>query len=147
MFTGLNALNLDTKGRIAIPTRFREKLNASCAGRVVLTQHPMDSCLALYPQSAWDDIAQQVAALSDADRAARMLKRRFLGQAVEMELDGSGRILIPVALRELVGLDKKAMLIGQMHRFEIWAASVWEEQQAAFEDMGEMPESVQSLAF
>ena len=147
MFTGRTAHNLDTKGRIAIPTRAREKLVASCAGRVVLTQHPWDNCLALYPEPRWEEIAQTVANLSDADKSVRYLKRRFLGQAVELELDASGRILIPGELRSLVGLDKKAMLVGQVHRFEIWADSVWEAEQSAPEPMDVMPDSVKSLAF
>lgn len=147
MFSGRHALNLDAKGRLAIPTRHREKLKASCGGRVVLTQHPMDSCLALYPEAQWDDIARKVADLSDAEPAVRHLKRRFLGQAVELELDGSGRILIPAELRELIGLDKQAMLVGILHRFEIWASDAWEAEQAKLGDTGEMPDSVKSLAF
>ena len=147
MFSGRHALNLDAKGRLAIPTRHREKLKASCGGRVVLTQHPMDGCLALYPEAQWDDIARKVADLSDAEPAVRHLKRRFLGQAVELELDGSGRILIPAELRELIGLDKQAMLVGILHRFEIWAGDAWEAEQAKLGDTGEMPDSVKSLAF
>ena len=85
MFNGRTALSLDAKGRIAIPTRFREKLSVSCAGRLVLTQHPWDRCLALYPEPRWNEIAQQVAGLSDANKQARSLKRRFLGQAVDLE--------------------------------------------------------------
>ncbi|MDF1821605.1 MAG: division/cell wall cluster transcriptional repressor MraZ [Alcanivoracaceae bacterium] len=147
MFSGRTALTLDAKGRLAVPTRQREKLNASCGGRVVLTQHPWDACLALYPEPQWEDIAHKVAELSDADVAVRHLKRRFLGQAVELELDGSGRILVPGELRELVGLDRKAMLVGILHRFEIWAEDAWAAEQASLADTGEMPESVKSLAF
>ncbi|MDX1590310.1 MAG: division/cell wall cluster transcriptional repressor MraZ [Oleiphilaceae bacterium] len=147
MFSGRHALNLDAKGRLAIPTRHREKLKASCGGRVVLTQHPMDNCLALYPEPQWDEIAHKVAELSDADQAVRHLKRRFLGQAIELELDSAGRILVAPELRELIGLDKKAMLVGILHRFEIWAGEAWEAEQAALEDTGEMPDSVKSLAF
>lgn len=147
MFSGRFALSLDAKGRIAIPTRFREKLNVSCAGRLVLTQHPMDKCLALYPEPRWNDIAQQVANLSDVDKAARTLKRRFLGQAVELELDGSGRILVPSELRELVGLDKKAMLVGLVSRFELWAEEKWEEEQEAMDETDAMPDSFSSLVF
>lgn len=147
MFNGLTALSLDTKGRIAIPTRFREKLSASCGGRVVLTQHPMDNCLVLYPEQRWEEIASTVAALSDAERAVRNLKRRFLGQAVDLELDGSGRILIPAELRAQTGLEKKARLVGLVRHFELWADSVWEAEQAALDDPDVMPESVKSLAF
>lgn len=147
MFNGLSALSVDAKGRMAIPTRFREKLQASCEGRVVLTQHPYDNCLALYPEPRWEEISETVATLGDADKVVRNLKRRFLGQSVEMELDASGRILIPTELRSLVGLDKKAMLVGLGHRFEVWADHVWEAEQAALDDTDAMPDSVKSLAF
>jgi len=147
MFSGRHALNLDAKGRLAVPTRHREKLKASCGGRVVLTQHPMDNCLVIYPEQEWERIAGQVAALSDATPQERALKRRFLGQAVEMELDGSGRVLVPTELRELINLDKKAMLVGILHRFELWAEDAWLAEQAKLDMAEAMPDSVKSLAF
>ena len=147
MFSGRHALNLDAKGRLAVPTRQREKLNASCGGRVVLTQHPMDNCLVIYPEQEWERIASQVASLSDATPQERGLKRRFLGQAVEMDLDGSGRILVPTELRDLIKLDKKAMLVGIQHRFELWAEETWLEEQAKLDMAGAMPDSIKSLAF
>lgn len=147
MFSGRHALNLDAKGRLAVPSKHREKLNASCGGRVVLTQHPMDNCLVIYPEPQWLTIADQVAGLSDADSRVRALKRRFLGQAVEMELDGSGRILVPTELRDLIGLDKKAMLVGILHRFELWAEDAWQAEQAKLDMEDAMPESASSLAF
>lgn len=147
MFSGRHALNLDAKGRLTVPTRHREKLSASCGGRVVLTQHPMDNCLVIYPEPQWLTIAGQVASLSDAEPSVRVLKRRFLGQAVEMELDGSGRVLVSAELRAQVGLDKKAMLVGILHRFELWSEDAWEAEQAKLDMAGAMPESIQSLAF
>ncbi|MDF1781570.1 MAG: division/cell wall cluster transcriptional repressor MraZ [Alcanivoracaceae bacterium] len=147
MFNGRHALNLDAKGRLAVPVRFREKLSASCGGRVVLTQHPMDNCLVVYPEPDWEKIASQVASLSDATPQERGLKRRFLGQAVEMALDGSGRILIPTELRELINLDKKTMLVGIQHRLELWAEDAWQAEQAGLDMAGAMPDSVKSLAF
>lgn len=147
MFNGRTALSLDAKGRIAIPTRFREKLSVSCAGRLVLTQHPWDRCLALYPEPRWNEIAQQVAGLSDANKQARSLKRRFLGQAVDLEMDSSGRILVPTELRELIGLDKKAMLVGLVSRFELWAEDAWDAEQARMDEDDTMPDSFTSLAF
>ena len=147
MFTGRTALSLDAKGRLAIPARHREKLMVSCGGRVVLTQYPFDPCLALYSEPEWETIATQVAGLSDSEPAVRKLKRLFLGQAVEMELDGSGRILVPTELRDLIGLDKKAMLVGILHRFELWAEDAWQAEQAKLDMEDAMPESASSLAF
>lgn len=146
MFTGRTALSLDAKGRIAIPTRFRESLQPSAAASVVLTQHPMDRCLALYPQARWEEIAAQIAGLPDALPSTRGLKRRFIGQAVWMELDSNGRILIPVELRELAGLDKTVMLVGQMSRFEIWSNSEW-QRQAEVDYGAVLSESINTLAF
>ncbi|ASK34869.1 division/cell wall cluster transcriptional repressor MraZ [Alloalcanivorax mobilis] len=147
MFNGRTALNLDAKGRLTVPTRYRESLNGACGGRVVLTQHPYDACLVMYPLPEWKDIARQVAAQSDAHAQVRALKRRFLGQAVEVDMDGSGRLLVAPELRSVVGLDKKAMLVGLMHRFEIWAEETWIELEQQNLDQDAMPESVQALSF
>src|SRR5690606_38706893 len=138
---------LDAKGRLAVPSKHREKLNASCGGRVVLTQHPMDNCLVIYPEPHWLVLADQVAGLSAADTRLQTPQRRFLRHAVEMELDGSGRILVPTELRDLIGLDKKAMLVGILHRFELWAEDAWQAEQAKLDMEDAMPESASSLAF
>ena len=130
MFNGRTALNLDAKGRLTVPTRYRESLNSACGGRLVLTQHPYDACLVMYPFPEWRDIARQVASQSDSHAQVRALKRRFLGQAVEM-----------------VGLEKHAMLVGLMHRFEIWAEETWNQLEQQDLDQDAMPESVQSLSF
>jgi MraZ protein len=147
MFTGRTALSLDAKGRMAIPARHREKLMVSCGGRVVLTQYPFDPCLALYAEPEWEDIATRVAALSDSEQAVRQLKRLFLGQAVEMELDSSGRILVPPELRSLINLDRKAMLVGVMRRFEIWEESTWTARNDTLDLSGELPDSIKTLSF
>lgn len=149
MFGGRTALNVDAKGRMAIPTRYREKLQETCDGRLVLTQHPFDRCLALYPEDAWNRVAQSVASLPDSSAEVRYLKRRFLGQAVEIEMDSNGRFLIPAELRDLIQLDKKAMLVGQITRFEIWSEAGWLEEQEKYQEITpeEMPVAVQELAF
>lgn len=147
MFTGRTALSLDAKGRFAVPARHREKLMVSCGGRVVLTQYPFDPCLALYAEPEWERIAEQVASLSDASAVERQLKRLFLGQAVEMELDGSGRILVPPELRVLIGLDRKAMLIGVMRRFELWEESTWAARNEPIDLSGDIPDSIRALSF
>lgn len=147
MLNGRHALNLDAKGRIAIPSRQREKLMASCEGRVVLTQYHLDPCLVLYPEHEWQKVAEKVAALKDANEGVRRLKRLFLGQAVELELDGSGRILLPQELRSLVQLDKKAMLIGLLNRFEIWNEETWAERNQVDGLADELPQEALDLSF
>lgn len=147
MFTGRTALSLDAKGRLAIPARHREKLIVSCGGRVVLTQYPFDPCLALYSEPEWEVIANQVAGLSDSEPTVRQLKRLFLGQAVEMELDSSGRILVPQELRALINLDRKAMLVGVMRRFEIWEENAWIASNDTIDLSGELPDGIKSISF
>ncbi|MEQ9510061.1 MAG: division/cell wall cluster transcriptional repressor MraZ [Alloalcanivorax xenomutans] len=147
MFNGRTALNLDAKGRLTVPTRYRESLNSACGGRVVLTQHPYDACLVMYPFPEWRESARRGAAQSDAHAQVRALKRRFLGQAVEMDMDGNGRLLVPPELRDVVGLEKRAMLVGLLHRFEIWAEDTWNELEQQNLDQEAMPESVQALSF
>ena len=128
MFQGATELSLDAKGRLAVPTRHRDSL-ASGNGRVVLTAHP-DGCLLLYPQLAWDPIRAKVQALSSFDERARWWQRLLVGFAEELELDGSGRILISPVLRKLASLQKQVMLVGQGSRFEIWDTTRWEEKLA-----------------
>ena len=147
MFTGRTALSLDAKGRLAIPARHRGKFMVSCGGRVVLTQYHFDPCLALYSEPEWETIATQVAGLSDSEPAVRKLKRLFLGQAVEMELDGSGRILVPPELRALINLDRKAMLVGVMRRFEIWEENAWVASNDTLDLSGDLPDSIKTLSF
>lgn len=146
MFTGSAALNLDAKGRLTMPTRYRASLVDACGGQIVLTQYPYDDCLVLYPRPEFMEIARKLSAQSDANAQVRTLKRRFLGQAVEIEMDGNGRLLVPPELRAVIDLEKRAMLIGQMHRFEIWKEETWLGADVTL-DPAEMPESVQELAF
>lgn len=129
MFQGATELSLDAKGRLAVPTRHREAL-ASGNGRVVLTAHP-DGCLLLYPQLAWDPIRAKVQALPSFNDQARWWQRLLVGFAEEIELDGSGRILVSPALRKLANLQKQVMLVGQGTRFELWDVESWEKKLAA----------------
>ncbi|HBC17842.1 MULTISPECIES: division/cell wall cluster transcriptional repressor MraZ [Alcanivorax] len=146
MFTGSTSLNLDAKGRLTMPTRYRASLNEACGGQLVLTRHPYDECLALYPRDEFMETAGKLSAQRDSSPQVRQLKRRFLGQAVEIDMDSNGRLLVPPELRAAIGLEKQAMLIGQMHRFEIWKAESWLEEDGTL-DPDALPESVQELSF
>ena len=128
MFQGATELSLDAKGRLAVPTRHRDMLAAG-NGRVVLTAHP-DGCLLLYPQLAWEPIRAKVQSLSSFDERARWWQRLLLGFAEELELDGSGRILISPALRKVANLQKQVTLVGQGSRFELWDTARWDEKLA-----------------
>ena len=98
MFRGVTQLNLDNKGRLAIPTKYREVLMAFCTGHLVLTVDPA-KCLLVYPQPAWEPIEQKLNSLSSFNPQTRSLQRLLVGNASDVEMDGSGRILVPSPLR------------------------------------------------
>ncbi|HJD44424.1 MAG TPA: division/cell wall cluster transcriptional repressor MraZ [Candidatus Paenalcaligenes intestinipullorum] len=126
MFQGSNALTLDAKGRMAIPTRHRDALLNHESGRLTLTRHP-DGCLLVYPRSLWEEKRQQIAAFP---MSARALQRLLLGNAQDVEMDGAGRILVAPELRLAVGLERGAMLLGLGGHFELWDAVELERRQA-----------------
>ena len=127
MFRGATALNLDAKGRLAVPSKHRDALQVQSAGRLVMTAHP-HRCLLLYPQPAWLPIEEKINSLPSFDSVASSWKRLLLGHAEELELDGSGRLLVSPVLRQLAGLEKEAMLVGQGSHFELWSMEGWRAQ-------------------
>ena len=148
MFRGGNTVNLDAKGRLALPTRYRGPREDRCQGQVVLTVHD-DRCLLLYPQPDWDEIERKLVRLPNQNKRTRTLQRMLLGHATELEIDKSGRILIPPRLREFASLEKRVVLAGLGNKFEIWNEDAWEqscgEWVADDSDAGEMPDSLESL--
>ncbi len=131
MFRGISSLNLDTKGRLTIPTRYREQLVELCASELVITAD-MDHCLLIYPKPRWLEIEKKLVAMPTFDDAARNMQRLYIGSAAELEMDGQGRILLPPTLREFAGLDKKVALVGQMNKFELWDEETWKSKQEAW---------------
>ncbi len=129
MFQGATQLNLDSKGRLAIPARHRDMLLSTYAGQLVLTANT-DSCLLLYPQPEWQPICEKLLKLPLNPRT-RALQRRLIGYAEDVEMDAAGRVLISPALRSYATLDKHVMLIGQGHKFELWDEAKWTAQQEA----------------
>ena len=125
MFLGVNTLNLDAKGRLAIPAKHRERLAESGGARVVVTVNPREHCLWLYPESEWRDIARKVSRLPTLKRQNQLLQRLLLGHATELEMDGQGRILLANELRDYAEMDKRVALVGQGHKFEIWDEARW----------------------
>ena len=120
MFLGVNTLNLDAKGRLAVPARYREELDSRCDSKVVLTIHPKDRCLWLYPEDEWELVEAKVSKLPPLKRENQMLQRLLLGHASPQELDGQGRMLIPAELREYASLGKKVTFMGQGRKIEVW---------------------------
>jgi MraZ protein len=124
MFLGASKVSLDSKGRLAIPTRHRDPIITRAEGRLVATID-RDQCLLLYPRPDWEEIARQLVRLPGLKKQARRLQRLMLGYATELEMDGHGRILLPAVLREFADLERQVMLIGQGHKFEIWNEQRW----------------------
>lgn len=125
MFFGETAINLDAKGRLAIPMRYRDAIQEACEGRMVLTYSAFDNgALYLYPLKEWERVRDDVLKLSTFDRAHRSLQRKLVGSASTVEPDANGRIQLPQTLRNVAGLEKKVLLLGMGSRFEIWNENV-----------------------
>ena len=129
MFFGETAITLDSKGRMAIPTRYREELAAASQNRLVLTYSPFDSgALWLYPEGEWQSVRDSVMALSTFDSSHRSLQRRLVGSATPIEPDANGRLLLPQTLRQVAGLEKRAVFMGMGTHFEIWNETILTQQ-------------------
>jgi len=126
MFRGANKLTLDAKGRLAMPTRYHERLQERCGGKLVVTVDT-DKCLLIYPFPDWEEIESKLMKLPTLNVQARRLQRLLVGHATELDLDGNGRILLPPSLREFSLLTRDVMLIGQGARFELWDETRWNE--------------------
>jgi len=126
VFQGATELSLDAKGRLAVPTRYRDALNSG-GGAVVLTAHP-DGCVLLYPRPAWEPIGSRIQQLSSFNEQARWWQRLLVGFAEELSLDAQGRLLVSPALRKFAALKKEVMLVGQGSHFEIWDVQAWEQK-------------------
>jgi MraZ protein len=124
MFRGINALTIDGKGRFAVPTRYREALGA----QVVLTIDTEEACLLLYPSIEWQIIEDKLQNLPSFNVNARRIQRLLIGHATDMDIDNSGRILLPQLLRDYAHLDKKIVMIGQGNKFEVWDEDLWQQR-------------------
>jgi MraZ protein len=124
VFRGLNKINLDSKGRISIPSNYREILTKKVIKRLICTID-VDNCLLLYPYKNWEKIEKNLMELPSLDRASRNLQRLLIGHAVEIEIDSSSRVLIPRELRDFATLEKEAMFVGQGNKFELWNYKKW----------------------
>ena len=126
MFRGQFLHTVDAKGRVSLPSRFRDVLTAGGDARFVLTPAPFDSCLHLYPMRAWEEFEQKVSELPSMDPNAVRFRRLYVSAAVECELDGSGRVLGPPHLRERADLEKEVVWAGMGKILELWAKSSWD---------------------
>ena len=151
MFRGINAVNIDAKGRMAIPSRYREPLSERYDAKLVVTIDTDDSCLLLYPLKEWELIEQKIQALPSFNKAARRIQRLLIGHASDVELDKNGRILIPQLLRQYASLDKKMIFLGQGKKFELWDETTWNKSRDEWlsmdNDNGDaLPEEMRTLS-
>jgi MraZ protein len=149
VFRGANAISLDAKGRLAMPSRYREELVARCAGQLIVTIDAIDPCLCVYPLAEWELIEAKLRELPSLREESRRLQRLLIGNAVDIELDGNGRFLVPPRLREYARLDKHAMLVGQLNKFQLWDEAAWnaiaDADLAAIKQSGSLPEELRDL--
>ena len=147
MFRGATKVTLDAKGRVAVPVRYRERINARCEGQLVCTVD-QDYCLLLYPLPEWEEIERKLMRLSSFQPRVRRLQRLMVGYASEIDMDGHGRVLIPRELREFASLDRQAILLGQGNKFELWDEQRWNDRRDEWLASGEqdLPADLESLS-
>lgn len=150
MFRGINPINIDAKGRMAMPSRYREHLSVHCAGKMVATIDTESRCLLLYPIAEWEHIQEKIEALPSFDPNARRIQRLLIGHATDIDMDANGRLLLSAPLREYAGLDKKIILLGQGKKFEIWSDALWNQTRDDYLDVASseqpLPVDLQSLS-
>lgn len=155
MFRGIHSINLDPKGRLAVPTRYRDRLLLDASGQLIVTIDTESACLLLYPLPEWEIIEAKLQQLPSFNPQARRIQRLLIGHATELEMDGAGRVLLPTLLRDHAKIDKKVMLVGQGKKFELWDEQTWSdarqqwlaiEQAIDATSMENLPEDIKNLA-
>ena len=142
MFQGASSLSLDAKGRLSVPTRHRDVLSATAAGQLTVTRHP-HGCLMIFPRPAWEQFRERIASMPLKDQ---WLKRLFLGNAMDVDMDGTGRILISPELRSATGISRETLLLGMGSHFELWDRGTYEAREAEALQAG-LADALQELSF
>ncbi|MBU0455936.1 MAG: division/cell wall cluster transcriptional repressor MraZ [Pseudomonadota bacterium] len=151
MFRGIQALNIDEKGRMAIPNRYRQQLLEEAHGEIIVTIDTEQPCLLMYPLPLWEEIEEKIAKLPSFHPVTRRVQRLLMGHAMEIEMDSHGRILLPAELRDYAAIEKTVMLVGQGKKFEIWDEALWKQSRDEWIGQGlgateELPEELRELA-
>ncbi len=142
VFQGASSLSLDVKGRLSVPTRHRDVLSATASSQLTITKHP-HGCLMIFPRNEWEKFRERIAVLP---MQAQWWKRIFLGNAVDVDIDSSGRVLVSPELRSAAGISKDTILLGMGAYFELWDAQIYAAQEA--EAMkGSMPDVFKDFSF
>ena len=135
MFRGISAINLDAKGRITVPTRYRAELQVCCERQMVVTVAVNEKCVGevgclwLYPLPEWERLEQTISKLPTLNKMAGKLRRFVIGNASECEVDNQGRLLLPEKLRKFADMEKHIVLVGQLNKFEIWNEEAWQAKE------------------
>jgi MraZ protein len=149
VFRGVQHINMDAKGRLAMPARQRDPLVSQSAGQLVVTIDTQSPCLVIYPVQEWERIEKDIQSLPTLKPAVKRFQRLVLGYATDLELDGNGRLLLPQPLRDHAQLEKKLVLVGQGNKLELWSEALWLlEREHALRDSGpeaELPDELMSL--
>lgn len=151
-FRGISKLSVDAKGRLAMPKNHRERLSTDGTGELVVTADP-SRCLLIYPKPIWHEIEEKLINVPNSSPSTRAIQRFYIGYATDIELDGTGRMLLPAELREFAGIDRKAVLIGQGKKFELWDERTFEiesenwKQQVNEINPADLPLELQNISF
>lgn len=132
MFRGINLMTMDAKGRVALPTRYRDLVVQHHAGAMVVTIDTEETCLLLYPRSTWQVIEERLQNLPSFNPVSRRVQRLLIGHATDVELDASGRLLVSPELRAFAQLEKRVVMIGQGNKFEVWDETLWQTRRQAW---------------
>jgi MraZ protein len=143
VFQGASSLSLDAKGRLSVPTRHRDVLAATAGGALTITRHP-HGCLMIFPRPEWEQFRERIAAMPLKDQ---WLKRLFLGNAMDVDMDGTGRILISPELRAAANIAKDTLLLGMGSHFELWDKATHDAKEAEALQAGLASEALANLAF
>ncbi len=142
MFQGASSLSLDAKGRLSVPTRHRDVLSAMAQGHLTITKHP-HGCLMVFPRNEWEKFRERIAQLP---MSAQWWKRIFLGNAMDVEMDGTGRVLISPEVRQAAGISKDTMLSGMGNHLELCDKATYDQQEAEAMQ-GQMPDVFKDFSF
>jgi MraZ protein len=142
VFQGASSLSLDAKGRLSVPTRHRDVLSATAAGQLTITKHP-DGCLMIFARPEWEKFRERIGSLP---MSAQWWKRIFLGNAMDVEMDATGRVLVSPELRAAAGVTKEAVLLGMGSYFELWDKATYDAKEAQAMQ-GDMPDVFKDFAF
>jgi MraZ protein len=150
MLRGATKVTLDDKGRMVVPTRYRELLAEPSQGQLIVTINLDSECLAIFSKAEFEKVEHKLMNLSATNKVVRTLQRLVVGHAQELSLDGHGRMLIPQELRDFAAIERTAQLVGQGRKCELWQEARWVERRdgwlkTAGPSLDELPAEVGSL--